>query len=288
MTDNNLLEKPIDLSHYSEGEKLYYTNKWDLIKKSHEEIVMIEDPKIWSIYLNKYGAELFVSACTKLGSLSGLKWVKEEKNYIFDKMTCAYAALGGHFELLKYIRNEGCYWNEWTCAFAAKGGHLELLKWLREEPEGDKERSPWNRRKNRCKWNEWTCEYAAEGGYLEILKWARANGGCPWNKYICENAARAKLAGTEGGHLELLKWARKGPEGPEGTKEYLNPSLREPSLREPCPWDNWTCIYAAKSGHFQLLKWAQENGCPWDEEVCTYAAKGGDLKLLTWKGKKEL
>ena len=71
--------------------------------------------------------------------------------------TCAFAAYGGHLETLKWLRENGCRWNEWTCAYAAKGGHLELLKWARA---------------NDCPWDESTCANAAEGGHLEVLKWA--------------------------------------------------------------------------------------------------------------------
>ena len=39
-----------------------------------------------------------------------------------------------------------------------------------------------------------------------------------------------------------------------------------------CPWNEYTCTYAAKNGHLDVLKWARENGCPWDEDTCSYAA----------------
>mmetsp|Transcript_8247 Transcript_8247/g.17064 ORF Transcript_8247/g.17064 Transcript_8247/m.17064 type:complete len:85 (+) Transcript_8247:1-255(+) len=52
---------------------------------------------------------------------------------------------------------------------AAMGGHLEVLQWLREEG------SPWN--EYTC-YDEYTCEVAARGGHLELLRWALENG-CP-------------------------------------------------------------------------------------------------------------
>ena len=39
-------------------------------------------------------------------------------------MTCAFAAGGGHLEVLMWAREQGCPWNELTCSYAAKGGHL--------------------------------------------------------------------------------------------------------------------------------------------------------------------
>ena len=32
-----------------------------------------------------------------------------------------------------------------------------------------------------------------------------------------------------------------------------------------CPWDEWTCSYAALGGHLEVLQWVREHGCPWDE-----------------------
>ena len=67
-------------------------------------------------------------------------------------------------EILKWLRSEGCPWNEKTCIYAARSGHLEMLKWLRSEG---------------CPWDEVTCWSAAQGGHLEMLKWLRSEG-CPW------------------------------------------------------------------------------------------------------------
>ena len=107
---------------------------------------------------------------------------------------CHIAAQRGNIRLLKYLRENGCHWNEYTCSHAARNGHLEVLKWARQ---------------NGCPWSEYTCFQAAENGHLEVLKWARENG-CPWNEYTCFGAA-------ENGHLEVLKWARKN-----GCPEYDN------------------------------------------------------------------
>jgi len=29
-----------------------------------------------------------------------------------------------------------------------------------------------------------------------------------------------------------------------------------------CPWDHWTCEYAAGGGYLEMLQWAREQGCP--------------------------
>jgi hypothetical protein len=45
---------------------------------------------------------------------------------------------GGHLEVLKWARANGCPWNE-RRARSGEGGHLEVLKWARE---------------NDCPWDE--------------------------------------------------------------------------------------------------------------------------------------
>ena len=76
---------------------------------------------------------------------------------------CAEMALKGNLELLQFLRENGCPWNEGTCYFAAKNGHLECLKYAHE---------------NGCPWNEKTCWIAACHGRLECLKYAHENV-CP-------------------------------------------------------------------------------------------------------------
>ena len=47
-------------------------------------------------------------------------------------MTCYAAAMYGHFEVLKWARENGCPWNWRRCARAvAEGGHLDAQKWMR-------------------------------------------------------------------------------------------------------------------------------------------------------------
>ena len=138
---------------------------------------------------------------------------------------CFYAAKGGHLEVLKWLRENGCPWDSCTCYSAAKGGHLEVLKWLRE---------------NGCPWDSNTCDFAAKGGHLEVLKWARQNG-CHWDEWTCADIVCGNFAAV-GGNLEVLKWARQ----------------------EGCPWDYRPCMFAAALRRFDVLKWAIKNGAPWE------------------------
>ena len=47
-----------------------------------------------------------------------------------------------------------------------------------------------------------------------------------------------------------------------------------------CPWDLYTCAYAADAEHLDILKFARDNGCPWDERTCLYAAMRQDSTLI--------
>ena len=87
-------------------------------------------------------------------------------------------------ECLKYLRENGCDWDERTCWSAAEKGHLECLKYAREHG---------------CDWDGGTCFYAASNGHLECLKYAHEHW-CPWDELTCRGAA-------EKGHLECLKYA---------------------------------------------------------------------------------
>ena len=133
-------------------------------------------------------AESVFKTAAKEGKLDILMW-GEDSGYELDTMlNCdiiVCAALNGHLEVVKYLRQLDIPWDEDTFRYAALSGHLELLKWARA---------------NQCPWDEDTCSNAARNGHLELLKWARANQ-CPWDKWTCTNAA-------ENDRLELLKWAK--------------------------------------------------------------------------------
>jgi hypothetical protein len=49
-----------------------------------------------------------------------------------------------------------------------------------------------------------------------------------------------------------------------------------------CPWSEATCCYAAEGGHLEVLRWAREHHCPWDGRTCAWAAKHGHLEVLRW------
>jgi len=102
----------------------------------------------------------FCTTAARYGHLEILKYL-HDNNCPWDE--CACAAGSGHFEILEYLHNNSCPWDERACALAAANGHFEILKYLHN---------------NNCPWDKWACEYAAGNGHFEILEYLHTNG-CP-------------------------------------------------------------------------------------------------------------
>jgi len=102
------------------------------------------------------------------------------------------------------------------------------------------------------------CGYAAYGGHLEVVKWMQALEGCPWdNLRVCEAAVHGK-------HLGVLEW------------------LHDIAWT----WNVDVCVYAARRGNMEMLKWLLGKGCPCDEsacaELCAEAAEHGHMEVRQW------
>mmetsp|Transcript_7564 Transcript_7564/g.15699 ORF Transcript_7564/g.15699 Transcript_7564/m.15699 type:complete len:142 (-) Transcript_7564:46-471(-) len=91
----------------------------------------------------------------------------------------------GHLEILQWVREEGCPWDDRICWRAARFGHLEVLQWLWEEE---------------CPWNKDVCVWAAQGTHPGVLQWLREEG-YPWDFWTCWEAS------GHGGQFEVLRWA---------------------------------------------------------------------------------
>ena len=123
-----------------------------------------------------------------------LKWAREEKKCEWDEGTINEAASQGYLEMVKYCVANGCHIDGRACAWAADGGHLEVLKYLREEAK-----APWDSatanvsaanghlhileylvERKFDKYNEWACTQAAMFGYLDCLKYLHETAKAPW------------------------------------------------------------------------------------------------------------
>jgi hypothetical protein len=99
---------------------------------------------------------------------------------------CKDAAINGNLKALKWLKEQGCPWNENTFGVAVKNGNIDTLVWLKE---------------NGCPWNSWTFVSAAEHGDLKVLEWLKENG-CPWDRYTFVIAALCR-------NLEILNWLKE-------------------------------------------------------------------------------
>ena len=106
-----------------------------------------------------------------------------------NKYACAYAASGGHLEILKYLHEEvKAPWDWRTASWAASNGHLHILEYLVER-----------------KYDEYgvvfgdACKYAAEKGHLDCLKYLHETTKAPWD----EDAVREA---HENNRIECLQY----------------------------------------------------------------------------------
>ena len=131
-----------------------------------------------------------------------LEWIREEKKCKWDYDTINVAVAKGNLEMVKYCVANECPIRTWACAFAALEGHLEVLKYLREEGE-----SPWDSvtaswaalsghlhileylvERKYDKYDVFACSRAAKFGHLDCLKYLRETAKAPWNCYAVYSA----------------------------------------------------------------------------------------------------
>ena len=119
-----------------------------------------------------------------------LKWAIEQ-GYPYDNSRVLNGIVAsGDIELLKWITELGCTFNEVTYKAAIHSGSLEMIKYLMAEG---------------CPFEDKNVISVAGGyGHLNIVKWAVAEGfPCGWYSWI---------SASINGKLEVLKWAKdNGP-----------------------------------------------------------------------------
>jgi hypothetical protein len=118
----------------------------------------------------------------KKNYLNIVKWACQMK-YERPNNACFYAALNGHFKLLKWLVGNGFPGSKKMYSGAAVSGNLNILKWLHK--------SGYIVPKN-C------IEYAAQGGHLDTLQWLI-------HRYPHINQRFIKYA-IHKGNFEMVKW----------------------------------------------------------------------------------
>ncbi len=163
---------------------------------------------------------------------------KDKIPLLMDTWTCAWAASGGHYYTMMWLRRQGCAWDEKTCGWAAYNGHFQCL---------------WSARIGGCPWDANTCIWAVQRGHLQCLQWARQSG-CPWNaNTMCDHAAQF-------GQLAVLKWVREqGCPWGETTTLFAAKCGHLKCFRwliySGCPWNRESC---RSRGSRNIQQWMRE------------------------------
>ena len=171
----------------------------------------------WGTYVRELEEDMdetyFCSRVARTNKLELLKWIREEKQCGWDYRTIDMAANQGNLEMVKYCVANECPIDEVACANAALHGHLECLKYLREEAK-----APWSWQtamwaagnghlhileylveRKFDKFDEYACRWAAENGHLDCLKYLHETAKAPWTY-------RAVLEAHEQNQTECLQY----------------------------------------------------------------------------------
>lgn len=133
-------------------------------------------------FINPEKNPLLLKHVAANGHFEIVRWLMDEK-CPFDEFACEAAALGGHLDVLRLLSSRSCPWTHDICDTAAINGHLNVLQWLKEHS---------------AFWDGETSMAAAQGGHLEVLQWL-IREGCPWDWGTCAVAANMH-------HFEILEW----------------------------------------------------------------------------------
>ena len=152
----------------------------------------LENKSLWPYWWDE---TYFCWNVARTNKLELLKWAREEKECEWNSRTINLAAVQGNLEMVKYCVANECPIDESACAAAAIGGHLELLKHLREEVE-----APWDFftailaakyghlhileylvERKYDKYCERACHFAAANGHLDCLKYLHETAKAPWD-----------------------------------------------------------------------------------------------------------
>ena len=103
-------------------DKILLFTDYECLKKTRE---------LQSEYVKKCTEYNYIHIAAENGNLDNMKWLKEQ-GCPWDESTFDYAAKNGNLENMKWLKEQGCPWDDDTFLFAAKNGNLENMKWLNE------------------------------------------------------------------------------------------------------------------------------------------------------------
>jgi hypothetical protein len=184
-------------------------------------------------------------------SLEPLAVVTELRTHgaTWNETLCSHAAFNGELQLLIWLRNYGCPWNEERVLLnASSSGNMQLLEWLQTVTA----RSVWSSDVQTRMLNQ-----AGNYGKLEAAQWLRSCGAAwpqSFTSAVQFGAKSDDLASTlfaSSWTLPLVQWAISSDSG----------------------WRTWRCedyneqnrmwhSHVSRQNATAVLKWAHANGCP--------------------------
>lgn len=191
-----------------------------------------------------------------------LEWL-DDNNYEW-KSGCLLetAAMDGRLDLIEWLYNRDCQWDNITCPGFA---NLEILQYVRNmDDNACTEAAEYGKFEN-LKWlrscgYQWDEETIAATTDLEIIKWMRdrtihGNDICPWNVKTFNMAIKR-------GDIEIITWLRDNN----------------------CPANKSTCFEAVKRNSLEILKLLRCRFymCPIGIDSYKYAYQCGYNEILEW------
>lgn len=135
-----------------------------------------------------------VSGAAQSGNIEMLEYCYQRDESLFDKSIPKISLRNKDkdqaLEVLKWLRQTNCPWDNWTCSSAAENDNLKALEWARS---------------GGCAWDTHTFGAAARNGNIEMLAYCLENG-CPMDTWACQMAMRNK---NDSKAIETLKWLRR-------------------------------------------------------------------------------
>jgi hypothetical protein len=143
-----------------------------------------------SIFSERRAKEQFLGRVARTGNFDFIKYFWKVKKCRKSYRVANGAVIGGHLELLKYLREKKWKVENDACRSAACCGHLECFKYLIEEVKleyrmrcdtaaayhGHLNILQYFVDRDLVKFHDQACAYAAENGQLEALKFLHENG----------------------------------------------------------------------------------------------------------------
>ena len=178
-------------SYLDNDERNYLDGKWDKIYNLTDWAAACNKVDVFQTLLQQCkeikDASCAVSMAACHGNLEIMKFIRDNTGCLWDKYTYCFAVNpNSNIEILNYMKNNECPWNNYAYINAIKNDKFEFFKWLNV---------------NGCPWNLGTCIEAANLGKLEFLQYARENG-CPWNEDVL-------LYAKQGEHLECVEYCKE-------------------------------------------------------------------------------